>query len=210
MIEGAIAVLFRKLSYDSVMTALNLIIHHKVIRVVGSDRNEIFLCCEALHNLIFPFKAVVGTKLACLVYHPYVSLRAYKHGEYPFASLMGFDRSLKGRILVPKQSFVIDIDHDWIGFLKGVDSEADYERKLSFDPNSKYFPRRLPLSDVADKVDSIKGEVENQGRTEMNHHEELRVRYLFFEYFCQLLRHLKQGIKPGAYEKVSSNKANDM
>ena len=54
--ESAIAVFFRKLSFDNVMTALNLVIHHKIIRVVGSDRNEVFLCCEALHNLTFPFK----------------------------------------------------------------------------------------------------------------------------------------------------------
>ena len=142
VIERAIAVLFRKLSFDNVMTALNLVIHHKIIRVVGSDRNEIFLCCEALHNLTFPLKTIVGTKLTQLVYHPYVSLRAYKHGEYPFNSLMGFDESLYGKILVRKQAYVIDIDQDSIGFLKVVDSEADYKniKKMEFDSGSKYFP----------------------------------------------------------------------
>ena len=29
----------------------------------------------------------------------------------------------------------------------------------------------------------------------MKEHEELRVRHLFFEYFCQILRHIKVGIK---------------
>ena len=79
---GAIRTLFKKLNIYQVLKVLNLILHHSIIRVVGDDRNEVFLSCEALLHLVFPFKPVPRHNHT-MAYIPLLSLRDYDKGDCP-------------------------------------------------------------------------------------------------------------------------------
>ena len=52
----------------------------------------------------------------------------------------------------------------------------------------------LPVSDLGDKVEAVLSVARSENRM-MSAKEELNVRYLFFEYFCQMLRHLREGFR---------------
>ena len=54
--KGAIPCLLSKLRLVDIMRILKLIIHDKVISIIGESRNEIYFCIHALTSLIYPFK----------------------------------------------------------------------------------------------------------------------------------------------------------
>ena len=103
---GAIRCLFKKLSLANILKILNLILRFSIIRVVGHDRNEIFLCCEALRNLVFPFKPVPRSSHT-MVYIPYIPLRAYTLVDCISPSLIGFHDSLIGKVYFSKSTHVV-------------------------------------------------------------------------------------------------------
>ena len=82
MPDGAIKTLFKKLTVPSVLKVLNLILNHQIVRIVGHNRNEIFLCCEALRHLVFPFKPF-PRYFHTMHYIPILSLRDYDKGDCP-------------------------------------------------------------------------------------------------------------------------------
>lgn len=124
IVAGSIACILSKLSFDQIMLALNLVLNNKLVRILGTDRNEVFLCCEALRALVFPFKPVPreahSTKYNTFI--PYNNLGA---NETPLCSIFGFERSLvkPHGIKISRNCFLIDIDEAFIACASDITSD---------------------------------------------------------------------------------------
>ena len=79
------------------------------IVLIGTRRNDIVYCCEALRSLIYPLKYDHGGNW----YISYISLRDWSQSEYPLPALIGMDKKLLSVAEVQElTTWIVDLDSD--------------------------------------------------------------------------------------------------
>ena len=73
------------------------------MRVFGRDRNEMYLCSEALRSLLYPFRWLQS-------YQSYESLRDFGNSGRPYGGIVGIDLELENMAIVVKTSVIVMLD----------------------------------------------------------------------------------------------------
>ena len=83
------------------------------IRVIGSKRNEIYYCCEALRSLLYPFK-YAPTPERSQDYQTFISLRGHgmQYGSSFKPGLLGLDEYIVKRTDFVRESHLVLLDKD--------------------------------------------------------------------------------------------------
>lgn len=77
--------------------------------IIGSHRNDIVHCCDALRSLIYPLKYDHGGNW----YISYISLRDWSQSEYSFPAMIGLDKQLLDIAEVQElTTWIVDLDSD--------------------------------------------------------------------------------------------------
>ena len=103
---GAIQCLFQKVGVDVVNRCLKILLSDEPLRIFGKDRNELYLCCEALRCLLYPFNFAPDTS-GNRKYMSYISLRDFKLSRVLNAGIFGIDQKLEEKAYVCRECHVL-------------------------------------------------------------------------------------------------------
>ena len=107
--DEAIQCLFSHLSMETITRLLKYMLLEERIVLIGTRRNDIVHCCEALRSLIYPLKYDHGGNW----YTSYISLRDWSRSEYSFPAMIGLDKKLLPVAEVQElTTWIVDLDAD--------------------------------------------------------------------------------------------------